>query len=433
MNLETRDDFLWLMSDEAAPVLKQVQGAFAERVNVVRIAKSLRKLTTPTRGALVMEQAQLRKKAGQKFTRASRMFFTRRGLEQASGQRLAEYKAARFQALKNVADVCCGIGGDLLSLARRDQSGEPTEGMLRTIGVEIDELTSLFARKNLDAYSLGPELAEVRQIDFAEFDLSNLDGLHVDPDRRVQERTVHGSRFLPCLPDVFQRIPANCTAAIKVAPATPQASYFPPDVQREWLGDDRECKQQILWVGPKTDKPGHRTATHIGKQGEVSQISVPETESRPGVTIGNQIMRYLYEPHAIVLAAQLNNVIGDRYGLKRFSADVVYLTGDDDIEDPLLTQFEVLAVLPLNLRKTQIFLNRLEVGEIEVKKRGIDDVTASQFKRLKLEGKQRATVLLTRLGRTRIAVIGKRRGNQLVNPDPPSDLLIVDEADTEIG
>ena len=429
MNLETRDDFLWLMSDEAAPVLKQVQGAFAERVNVVRIAKSLRKLTSPTRGALVMEQAQLRKKAGQKFTRASRMFFTRRGLEQASGQRLAEYKASRFQSLKSVADVCCGIGGDLLSLARRDHSDDSKTEVARTIGVEIDELTSLFARKNLEAYSLGQDLADVRQIDFAEFDLSNLDGIHVDPDRRVQERTVHGSRFLPSLPDVFQRLPSSCTAAIKVAPATPLASYFPPNVQREWLGDDRECKQQILWVGPETDKPGHRTATHIGKQGEVSQISVLESESRPEVTVGKQILRYLYEPHAIVLAAQLNNLIGDRYGLKRFSADVVYLTGDEVVEDPLLTQFEVLAVLPLNLRKTQVFLNRLEVGEIEVKKRGIDDVTASQFKRLKLDGKQRATVLLTRLGRSRIAVIAKRRGNPLVNPDAPSDLLIVDETD----
>lgn len=429
MNLETRDDFLWLMSEEAAPVLKQVQGAFAERVNVVRIAKSLRKLTTPTRGALVMEQAQLRKKAGQKFTRASRMFFTRRGLEQASGQRLAEYKASRFQSLKIVADVCCGIGGDLLSLARRDHLGDSKTEVARTIGVEIDELTSLFARKNLEAYSLGQDLADVRQIDFAEFDLSNLDGIHVDPDRRVQERTVHGSRFLPSLPDVLQRLPSSCTAAIKVAPATPHAGYFPPNVQREWLGDDRECKQQILWVGPETDKAGHRTATHIGKQGEVSQISVLESESRPEVIVGKQILRYLYEPHAIVLAAQLNNVIGDRYGLQRFSADVVYLTGDEVVEDPLLTQFEVLAVLPLNLRKTQVFLNRLEVGEIEVKKRGIDDVTASQFKRLKLDGKQRATVLLTRLGRSRIAVIAKRRGNPLVNPDSPSDLLIVDETD----
>jgi hypothetical protein len=231
------------------------------------------------------------------------------------------------------------------------------------------------------------------------------------------------------LPDVLQRLPSSCTAAIKVAPATPHAGYFPPNVQREWLGDDRECKQQILWVGPETDKPGHRTATHIGKQGEVSQISVLESESRPEVIVGKQILRYLYEPHAIVLAAQLNNVIGDRYGLQRFSADVVYLTGDEVVEDPLLTQFEVLAVLPLNLRKTQVFLNRLEVGEIEVKKRGIDDVTASQFKRLKLDGKQRATVLLTRLGRSRIAVIAKRRGNPLVNTDSPSDLLIVDETD----
>jgi hypothetical protein len=429
MNLETRDDFLWLMSEEAMPLLKQVEGAFAERVNVVRIAKSLRKLTTPTRGALVMEQAQLRKKAGQKFTRASRMFFTRRGLEQASGQRLAEYKASRFKSLENVADVCCGIGGDLLSLARRDKLDGAKALPVTTVGVEIDELTSLFARKNLDAYALDREFVDVRQIDFSEFDLSKLDGIHVDPDRRVQERTVHGSRFMPSLPDVFQRLGSDCSAAIKVAPATPYAGYFPPGVQREWIGDDRECKQQILWVGPATEKPGHRTATHIGKKGEISQISVVENEARPGVVIGSQILRYLYEPHAIVLAAQLNNVMGDRYGLKRFSADVVYLTGDEDIEDPLLTQFEVLAVLPISLRKTQVFLNRLEVGEIEVKKRGIDDVTVSQFKRLKLAGNQRATVLLTRLGRSRIAVIAKRRDNQLANPDPPSDLLIVDESD----
>ena len=429
MNLETRDDFLWLMSEEATPILKQVEGAFMERVNVVRIAKSLRKLTTPTRGALVMEQAQLRKKAGQKFTRASRMFFTRRGLEQASGQRLAEYKASRFKSLEKVADVCCGIGGDLLSLARRDKLDDAKALSVTTVGVEIDELTSLFARKNLDAYALDREFVDVRQIDFAEFDLSKLDGIHVDPDRRVQERTVHGSRFMPSLPDVFQRLGSDCSAAIKVAPATPHAEYFPPGVQREWIGDDRECKQQILWVGPATEKPGHRTATHIGKKGEISQISVVENEARPGVVIGSQILRYLYEPHAIVLAAQLNNVMGDRYGLKRFSADVVYLTGDEDIEDPLLTQFEVLAVLPISLRKTQVFLNRLEVGEIEVKKRGIDDVTVSQFKRLKLAGNQRATVLLTRLGRSRIAVIAKRRDNQLANPDPPSDLLIVDEPD----
>ena len=429
MNLETRDDFLWLMSEEAFPILEEVQGAFADRVNVVRIAKSLRKLTTPTRGALVMEQAQLRRKAGQKFTRASRMFFTRRSLEQASGQRLAEYKATRFQSLENVADICCGLGGDLLSLARRNELGKSTVPTARTIGVEIDELTSLFARKNLDVYSLKRGLADVRQVDFANFDLSKLDGIHVDPDRRVQERTVHGSRFLPSLPDVFQRLSSGCTAAIKVAPATPYAKYFPLNIQREWIGNDRECKQQVLWVGPGTAQPGHRTATHIGKQGEVRQVSILESESRPDVIVGNQMKRYLYEPHAIVLAAQLNNVVGHRHGLQRFSADVVYLTGDEDVEDPLLTRFEVLAVLPINLRKTQVFLNRLEVGEIEVKKRGVDDVTASQFKRLKLEGDQRATVLLTRLGRSRIAVIAKRRGNPITNPEPPSDLLVVDESD----
>ena len=136
MNSSTREDFLWLMSDEAAPILKKAQDAFSDRVNAVRIAKSLRKITTPTRAALTMEQAQLRIRARAKFIRASEMFFTRRGLEQATGRRIAKYKAGRFRKLKNVADVCCGIGGDLIKLANRS-----SDSSFQTTGVDSNEMT----------------------------------------------------------------------------------------------------------------------------------------------------------------------------------------------------------------------------------------------------------------------------------------------------
>ena len=413
MNPETRDDFVWLLSDEAISLLEKVQTAFEERINAVRIAKSVRKKTTPTRSALIMEQAQLRIRASRKFKLANKMFFTRRGLEQATGRRLARYKAARFSELNHVADICCGIGGDLLALGQRNEVAG--SGFLTT-AVDNDELTCLFARKNLEVNSLDPELVKIQQTDFADVDLKGVDGIHIDPDRRLKERTVQGNRFSPSLVDVFGRIDSGCSVAVKVAPATPIADYFPKQLQREWIGDHRECKQQVLWTGPATDKPGHRTATYVGKGGVVSQISVEESELNEQPIVFDSIRHFIFEPHPTVLAADLTDAIARKNGLGRFTSSVVYLTGDEPVSDPLLPQFEVLDILPLDLRKTIKVLGKLDVGTVEVKKRGIETVTAAQFARMKIDGPNTATVILTRLGRTRVAVIAKRRGNDLAFP-----------------
>jgi hypothetical protein len=421
MNHDTREDFVWLLSDEAASILERVRLEFEERTNPVRIAKTLRKDTSATRCALVMEQAQLRIRGQRKFSRADKMFFTRRGYEQASGKRIAEYKASRFARLENVADVCCGIGGDLIELSRRARKLKDRDSLsTRTVGVELDELTCLFANRNLKVYSQSPKVASIEQVDFADFDLKQLDGLHVDPDRRVAKRTVQGNRFSPSLESVFERAPKQCSLAVKVAPATPWGNYFPPEIQREWIGDHRECKQQMLWLGEATDKPGHRTATCVHKDGSFSQISVAESDLDQTMEVGDSVKQYIYEPHPAVLASKLTDFVAARHGLHRFTSSIAYLTGKSSVDDPLLTQFEVLDVFKLSLRQTHRVLKHLEVGEIEVKKRGIETVTAAQFIRLKLEGPNKATVFLTRLGKTRIAIVAKRMDNPLMMPDSKS-------------
>ncbi len=45
------------------------------------------------------------------------MLFTRPGLEQASSELAAAHSAARLRAFPLVADLCCGIGGNLAALA----------------------------------------------------------------------------------------------------------------------------------------------------------------------------------------------------------------------------------------------------------------------------------------------------------------------------
>ena len=157
MTTSTADDFRWLVSDEAAPILIEVQDAIVNQVNPLRIAKKLRKQISPERSALVMEQAKLRIRAKKKFSRPENMFFTGRGLEQSSGKLIAQYKAMRFAGLANVADICCGIGGDLIGLSKRGirsstynpaQLGAPQPSKIdasemRTVGVRISEASIL--------------------------------------------------------------------------------------------------------------------------------------------------------------------------------------------------------------------------------------------------------------------------------------------------
>lgn len=425
MNPSTREDFYWLVSDEAKPILRQVQDAFLDQVNAVRIAKSLRKKFSPNRSALIMEQAQLRIRARTKFKLANEMYFTRRGLEQASGWQLAQYKSKRYAFSRSVADVCCGVGGDLLGIAQRQFQIQPSvaaSGQPFTVGVDSDELTSLFAGKNLEVNGISPELANAKQANFDEFDLSQFDGVHIDPDRRVKnKKTVTGNRFSPTMDSIVETVDPNVSLGIKVAPATPVKGMDVTQFEREWIGDHRECKQQMLWRGSVANNPGCRTATYVGKR-RTSQISIPESEvNRPSLYF-DELHRFIFEPHASVLAANLTDHLAERYGCRRFTSNIVYLTGDRQVEDPLLTQFEILDVVRMDLRNTVRVLKILDVGEVEVKMRGVENILKSQFARMKLEGPNKATLILTRLGKYRVAIVAKRKGNELALPELPQDL-----------
>src|SRR5437773_2072848 len=77
----------------------------------------LRQEYPPALVAAALTQIELRERARAKFAHAERMYFTRAGLEQASSERTAEHRARRYAGLDRIADLCCGIGGDLVALA----------------------------------------------------------------------------------------------------------------------------------------------------------------------------------------------------------------------------------------------------------------------------------------------------------------------------
>jgi hypothetical protein len=398
MDQALREEFSWLFSDEGKSLVLQVEEDFRERKNALSINKALRKKTTPVRAAIVIEQALLRIRGLKKFACADQMFFTRRGLEQSTSLQIARYKATHFRGLKNVADICCGVGGDLIALAARAVSG------ISTVGIDADELTAAIAGHNL--VGVGLFNATVRHQTFEATDLAEFDGIHIDPDRRTKSRTVRGDFFQPKLSEVYAALAGDQTVAIKVAPATPVHDSMPSSVQREWIGDNRECKQQVLWSGPKTPKPHTTTATMVANSGKVFTYSadskrVQEERLASAAVMGDSI----FEPHAVVLASGLISPLAEDVGLKPVSGFADYLTGSLIQKTPLLSEYKIAEMLKMDLRQISAALRELKVGEIIVKKRGVEQEIYNQISRLKVAGENRATVIATRHLRRRVALI----------------------------
>ena len=102
------------------------------------------------RGAV--EQVLLRRRAIEKFTRASDMFFERTALEQASGEMVARHRASRFEGSSVVFDLACGLGGDALELAARAE----------VIAIDRDPLRLELLRANAKALGVGDRIDLVR-------------------------------------------------------------------------------------------------------------------------------------------------------------------------------------------------------------------------------------------------------------------------------
>ena len=118
----------------------------------------------------------------------------------------------------------------------------------------------------------------------------------------------------------------------------------------------------------------------------------------------------MFEPDAAVLAARLSGVLADQHRLHPFEPEICYLTGDTANDDLALTSFEVLDVLPLDIKTLRRYLQQHRVGRLEVKKRGVHpdpDVVRRQLIAV-CRGDEPLTLLLTRLAGRTVAIAARR-------------------------
>jgi hypothetical protein len=164
----------------------------------------------------------------------------------------------------------------------------------------------------------------------------------------------------------------------------------------------------MVWFGELARNPGGRTATVFA-----AGLAEPRTicgEANVDVPPAASLGRYVFEPHAAVLAASLTGVLAKTHGLNCVSPGIAYLTGDRLVVDPVLAGFEVTEVLPLDPKHLRDAIRERGIGNLEVKKRGVKIDPNEVRKQIHPRGDNTATLIITPVKKKIVAILSQRVG-----------------------
>jgi hypothetical protein len=368
-----------LLSPEGRELLNRLAGERVDPGRALELARALRGRYPPDLVAAALTQQELRVAGLAKFSRAREMLFTRAGLEQASSEITSARAAARFPADAIVADLCCGIGGNLIALG----AGR------RVLAVDLDPVSLAFARHNASVYGAADQLATVR----ADVRVLPLPGVHaafIDPARRAGGRRLSAGRSEPplgwCL-GLADRVDA---VGIKAAPGLPR-ELVPPGWEAEFVAVGRDLKEALLWspalataATRATVLPsGDTLAADLGPT--VSDVPVAE----PGA--------FLFDPSPAVTRAGLVEDLARLLGAWKIDPAIAFLSDDREHRSPFARTLRVLESAPWHERNFARRLRDLGIGAADIRRRGLAGDVPQIHRRLSLRGPGRATLVLTRV------------------------------------
>lgn len=373
-----QDTLRFLISDSGCELMKAVRELSGDSISK---QEKLRRdfPAVSVRAALTL--TDLREHALRKFERADEMFFDRDGLEQASGDVIAQHRAKRYAAFNRVADLCCGVGGDSGALAR----------LVDLVSVDIRPLRAAMTRANVHAagHSAQVVCADVRHW------RPSCDAVFIDPSRRESGRRVTKlSNYAPSVEDLTWLAPATAIG-IKVAPGISHED-LPDGCEAEFISVGGECREAMLWMG------GLRSDADVRATVLPSGVSLVRESAGP-VECG-PVGEYLYEPDRAVIRAHLVDQVAARIDGHNLDPQVAYLTGHKLVETPFARAYRVREVMAFSMKRLQAYVNAQGIGRIEIKKRRFPMTPDAVRKKLKLRGSEPVTLVLTRIGEHATAI-----------------------------
>jgi SAM-dependent methyltransferase len=344
----------------------------------MRLTEELRGRYPPGLVAAALTQQSLRVAAREKFSRADEMFFTRAGLEQASGEVVASHSARRFNGLAAVADLCCGIGGDLAALVQDAD---------RVLAVDADLDALRFARRNVAGRGRATVCfvcADVQRV--APALRQGISGVFIDPARRTRGRRLRAGDSRPPLDWCLGLARRVDVVGIKTAPGLPREAV-PAGWEAEFVALGRGLKEALVW-SPAVASARRRATVLPDGDTLVDAPGDPVPVAEPG--------RYLLDPNPAVTRAGLVQELARAIGAWQIDPMIAFLSADSPISTPFARTLRVLDSLPWHEKQVARKLRALGIGSADIRRRGLAGDVAQIHRRLALQGNRSATIVLTR-------------------------------------
>lgn len=392
------DSIIPLLTPEGWELLNSL-GAYDESTSLA-LNQRLRKAGhSPELVTAALTQSRLRARATTKFGPfAGQMLFTRAGLEQATRLNVAARHAQRFvqAGVEKVADLGCGIGADSMALATLDR---------QVTAVERDETTAAVATINLMPFPS----AHVVNADAMTFDLAGIDGVWLDPARRTTttsgtKRLFDPEAFTPPLSFVETLADSGLPVGVKLGPGIPHEA-IPANCEAQWVSVAGDVTEAVLWFNTLA-RPGiRRAALLLGPHGAAELSSPVDYEpDRQDVQVGVP-QGYLYEPDGAIIRAGLVADVAAQLDGHLLHPKIAYICAPTLEDTPYARAYRICDVRPFNVKALKAWVREHHIGTLDIKKRGTA-VTPEELRRqLAPKGPNKATLVLTRVGTERVAIV----------------------------
>ena len=335
-----------------------------------------------------LETCLLRAKAAPRFANASRMFFTKESLEQATSEAVADHRARRFGNFGTVADLGCGIGADAIAMARAGA---------RVTAIDRDPLRLAMAAKNADV--CGASIRFV-QSDLLADPIPDADAYFADPARRADgKRFLSLEDYVPAPEALLARLPRGAPVAFKLAPGVPHDDIDAHDGEAEFVSLGGELKECTLWLGDL--KRTRRRATVLP-----AGVTLAGDGEREPLDVGSP-RAFLYDPDPALTRSGLLADFGAPFGATLLDPGIAYLTADVCERSPFATVYAIDAAMPYHPRRLVEALRARNVGRVTMLRRGSQLEAEAVSRSLKLRGDEHRFVALTRHDGGNFAIIAR--------------------------
>jgi SAM-dependent methyltransferase len=373
--MQTLEQFDILRSAEGEALLHLIESQIADGKSELQIATRLRSEYPGEIVAAAMTLIAVRTRAAGKFSRAGEMWLTRAGYEQASSEATSRYRAARYAGFGRVADLCCGIGGDLIGLA----------SVSDVLAVDRDPLHLACTLANAEIYGVAGRVtgleADVMSIDFA-----GIDALFIDPARRSDTGRLGAAQTMPPMPWVYGLVDRAANIGVKAAPGIDHES-IPAGWEREFIAEGRALKEAMLWSPAMATTPRRATLLPDGLT-FVAHPGDPVEVGPPGA--------FLLDPNPAITRSGLVQDLARTLSAWQIDEEIAFLSSDRPIVTPWARTLRVIASMPWKIREISAALRAHEIGAVDIRRRGLAGDVEAIRKQFKLQGSNRATVAMTR-------------------------------------